>query len=66
MGDLYQETVGDGHIFIAAGPQKLRLEVLSGDVQELNLSKLDQVIFVSDPTPVTPMTWGKIKSLYKN
>jgi hypothetical protein len=33
-------------------------------VQELNLSKLDQVIFVNDPTPVRPVTWGKIKALY--
>jgi len=64
VGDLYQETAGSGPIHLEAGDYTLRLELQSGDPQNLNFSKLDQVIFVYDDTPVTRTTWGAIKRLY--
>ena len=47
-----------------AGPQKLRLENQDGDLQSLNIVKIDQIVVEYSDTPITPVTWGRIKALY--
>ena len=47
-----------------AGPQKLRLRNENGDLQSLNVIKIDQIVVEYNDTSITPVTWGKIKALY--
>ena len=58
-------TVGDGPLHMDAGPQKLRLRNENGDLQNLNVIKIDQIVVEYNDTSITPVTWGKIKALYR-